>query len=78
MTNSNPTSSQQLQELAFLRLWQIIGNPKTKTPALIPVGRTTFLNRVKSGEYPAPIKLGARTVAWRSSDILALVEKLGA
>ena len=48
----------QLPEAGFIKLPLIIGNPNTKppTPALIPIGRTTFLNRVKSGEYPQPNK----------------------
>ncbi|MDD5113009.1 MAG: AlpA family transcriptional regulator [Methylobacter sp.] len=75
------TTHQQLQELALLRIWQIVGNSKTNTPALIPIGRTSFLNGVKSGIYPQPVRLGgpnARTVAWRSIDIKNLIEKLGA
>jgi prophage regulatory protein len=41
-----------LPQLGFLRIWQIVGNPKTNTPALIPIGKTSFLNGVKSGKYP--------------------------
>lgn len=69
--------SHQLPETGFLRIWQIVGNAKTNTPALIPIGRTTFLNGVKSGKYPKPVKLGERTTAWRVEDIRALVEQLG-
>ncbi|MFZ2171739.1 MAG: AlpA family phage regulatory protein [Methylococcaceae bacterium] len=72
-----PTTSHQMPD-GFLRLWQIIGNKKTNIPPLIPIGRTTFLNGVKSGKYPKPVKLGERTTAWRVSDIRALIEKLGA
>ena len=72
------TTSNQLPETGFVRIWQIVGNPKTNTPALIPIGRTTFLNGVKSGTFPQPVKLGPRTVAWKSSDIRDLIEKLGA
>lgn len=68
----------KLPETGFVRLKQIIGDRKAKIPALIPVSRTTFLDRVKRGEYPKPVKLGARTVAWKVSDIRALIEKLGA
>ena len=63
----------------FYRIWHIIGNAKAEPPipALIPIGRTSFLNGVKSGKYPKPVKLGERTTAWRVSDIRALIEKLG-
>ena len=69
----------QLPEAGFLRIWQIIGNPKAvpPTPPLIPVGRTSFLNGVKSGKYPQPVKLGERTTAWKVEDIRALIGKLG-
>ncbi len=69
--------SNQLPETGFLRLWQIIGNKKTNTPALIPISRTTFLNGVKSGKYPKPVKLGERTTAWRVEDIRDLIASLG-
>jgi len=71
------TTSNQLPETGFLRLPQIIGNKKTNTPALIPISRTSFLNGVKSGKYPKPIKLGERTTAWRVEDIKALISKIG-
>ena len=66
-----------LPPTGFLRLAQIVGNPKTNTPPLIPTGRTSFLNGVKSGKYPKPIKLGLRTTAWKVQDIKDLIEKLG-
>ena len=60
----------------FLRLSDIIGK-KNQTPAIIPVGRTTWLEGVKSGIYPKPVHLSERTVAWRAEDILQLIEQLG-
>ncbi|MFA5924789.1 MAG: AlpA family phage regulatory protein [Methylococcaceae bacterium] len=42
------------------------------------MSRTTFLNRVKSSEYPQPVRLGGRSVAWRVEDVRSLIEKLGA
>ena len=69
--------AQPLPATGFVRIWQIVGNPKTNTPGVIPIGRTTFLNGVKSGKYPRAYKLGERTTAWKVEDILALVEQLG-
>lgn len=34
---------------------------------LIPVSRSSWWAGVKSGRYPAPIKLGAGTTCWRAS-----------
>lgn len=65
-----------LPETGFLRLWQIIGDKKNNLPALIPVSRTTFLNGVKDGKYPKPIKLSERTTAWRVDDIRELISAI--
>lgn len=72
----NQVNCNSLPETGFLRIWQIIGNKKTNVPALIPIGRTSFLNGVKSGRYPKPIKLGERTTAWRVEDIRELIYSL--
>jgi predicted DNA-binding transcriptional regulator AlpA len=61
-----------LPEEGFLRLRQIIGD-KT-TPAIIPVSRSSFLQGVRDGRFPKPIKLGKRTTAWKVADIRRLIE----
>jgi prophage regulatory protein len=73
------TRSNQLGA-AFLRLPQIVGNPHADPPIppLIPIGRSTWWQWVREGKAPAPLKLGARTTAWRASDVQALIEKLNA
>ncbi|MBV7539470.1 AlpA family transcriptional regulator [Acidovorax sp. sic0104] len=45
--------------------------------ARFPVSRSTWYAGVKTGRYPAPVKLGLRATAWRAADIAALIE-LGA
>lgn len=55
---------------ALLRLASIIG-----PQGLIPVSRSTWWAGVKSGRYPRPVRLGARAVAWRASDIATLIER---
>jgi prophage regulatory protein len=71
------TTSHQIPETGFIRGYQIWGSKKRNIPAIIPVGRTTFLNGVKSGKFPKPIKLGERTSAWRVEDIRELISTLG-
>jgi hypothetical protein len=66
-----------IPETGFLRLSQIIGDPKRGIPALIPVKSTSWWNGCKSGIYPAPVKLAPRTTAWRVEDIRTLIAKLG-
>ena len=70
-------ATHKLPETGFLRIWDIIGDKNKKTPALIPVGRTTFLNLVKEGVYPKPVKISERTTAWRVEDIRGLIDKIG-
>jgi len=65
-----------LPEAGYLRLVQIVGNPKAKPPipAIIPVSKSTWWAGVKTGRYPAPVKLGSRITAWRVDDIKALID----
>ena len=53
----------------FLRLSQVL--------ALIPIGKSSWWRGCKEGRYPKPVKLAARTTAWRAEDIAALLESLG-
>lgn len=58
-----------LPETGFVRLPDIL--------KLIPIGRSSWWAKVKSGEYPQPVKLGIRTTAWRVEDIRDLIESYG-
>lgn len=66
----------QFPEAGFLRVWHIVGDKKRNIPPLIPISRTTFLNGVKEGKYPKPVKLGERTTAWRTKDIKKLIAEM--
>jgi prophage regulatory protein len=70
--NSQPSA-------AFLRIWQIIGNAKADPPIppLIPIGKSSWWQKVRTGEAPAPIKIGKRVTVWRASDIEAYIATLG-
>jgi hypothetical protein len=69
-----------LPETGYLRLAQIVGNPKANPPipALFPVGSSTWWSGVRAGRFPKPVKLGPRTTAWRVEDIRALIEQVAA
>lgn len=41
---------------------------------LTGMGRTTIYTAMERYGFPKPIKLGARSVAWRPSDIAAWIE----
>ena len=66
-----------LPETGYLRLRQIIGNPKADPPVppLIPVSRSTWWVGVKNGRFPKAVKLGPNTTVWRVSDILELINE---
>lgn len=66
----------QLPETGFLRLSQIIGNPKAEppTPPIIPVKKSAWWEGVRNGRFPKPIKIGnGRATFWRVEDIRALI-----
>jgi predicted DNA-binding transcriptional regulator AlpA len=66
-------------ETGYVRLPQIIGNPKANPPipAVIPVSKSTWWNGIKEGRFPQSVKLGPRTTAWRVEDIRQLIESAG-
>ncbi len=69
----------QLPETGFLRLPQIIGDPKAEPPIppIIPVKKSCWWTGVKSGRFPKPVKIGnGRGTFWRVEDIRALIESV--
>lgn len=63
-----------LPETGFLRLPQIIGDPKAvpPTPPIIPVKKSCWWDGVSTGRFPKPVKFG-RCTMWRVEDIRALI-----
>jgi Predicted transcriptional regulator len=69
------SARERYKDMAFLRAEQISWNRnKTNTP-LLPISRTAFLDGVKAGKYPKPIKLG-KVVMWPTSEILDFIDSL--
>ena len=64
-----------LPETGFLRLPQIIGDPKATPPIppIIPVKKSCWWDGVKTGRFPKPVKLG-RCTMWRVEDIRELIK----
>ena len=71
--NTKPTPAQAAIVIGYLRIWQITGDTKKGIEPLLPIGRSTFLERVRKGIYPKPVKLGPHTSAWKKADIMALL-----
>ena len=63
-----------------MRLKQIIGDRKAVPPIepIIPVSSSTWWAGVSEGRFPAPVKIGPNTTAWRWEDIQAFLNQLDA
>lgn len=68
----------KLPETGFLRLPQIIGNPKAEPPIppIIPVKKSAWWAGCASGLYPAPVKLSPRVTVWRVEDIRKFIDSM--
>jgi prophage regulatory protein len=66
---------QSNQPETLLRQKQILGDPKADPPipAIIPLKKSAWWAGIAAGKYPPPVKIGARAVAWRRSDIDRLI-----
>ena len=62
-TNSQPAT---INPQALYRIARVL--------QYIPVSRSAWWNGVRSGRYPAPVKLGPGTTCWRGADIIAVIE----
>lgn len=40
---------------------------------IVPLSRSSIYEKMARGEFPRPIKLGTRAVAWRSDEITAWI-----
>jgi len=54
-----------LPQEGFARLPQVLH--------VLGIGKTTFWEGIKTGRFPAPIKLGPRTAVWKVEDIRSLI-----
>ena len=66
--NKNISRLNPLPQEGFVRLPQILH--------ALGIGKTTFWEGIKTGRFPAPVKLGPHTSAWRVEDIRGLIAHL--
>ena len=59
---------QDIPEFGYLRVAQVL--------AVFPVSRTTWLDGVRAGRFPKPVKITEGCSAWKVEDIRALIETL--
>ncbi|WP_082476185.1 AlpA family phage regulatory protein [Rhizobium sp. Leaf306] len=66
---SHPSPISTFASGGFLRLDRIIA-----PHGPLPISKSSWWSKVRSGEFPQPVKLGPRTTAWRAQDIIALIQ----
>lgn len=52
-------------------------NARPERQGLLPMGETTIWDKVRTGEFPAPVKLTERITAWRIEDVEAWMASKG-
>lgn len=57
-----------LPDSGFVRLSTIL--------QVFPISRSAWWKGVKDHKYPASVKLGPRTTAWKVEDVRALIESI--
>jgi predicted DNA-binding transcriptional regulator AlpA len=67
-TETKGCQMNDIPETGFLRLPQVL--------SVIPLGKTSWWEGVRSGRFPKPVKLSARCTAWRAEDIRQLIKAL--
>ena len=63
-------------EDGFVRVNQILGDPKKGIAPFLPISRAHWFQGIKEGTYPKGIKLSQRVTVWRAQEIRTLLETL--
>ncbi|MCE1194224.1 MAG: AlpA family phage regulatory protein [Acidovorax sp.] len=67
-----PPSFDDLPDSALVRQAQLVPNRKKPgVPVLLSISAASLWRKVAGGTFPKPIRLGARTTAWRVGDVRA-------
>ncbi len=62
------TTDAFLPDTGYVRIKQVL--------RFIPVSKSTWWAGVKSGRFPAPVRLGSHITAWHVQDIRKYIESL--
>ena len=74
MANKINEKQKILPPEGFVQLWVIINDQRG--PGVMGIGRTSWLEGVKAGRFPAPVKIG-RTTLWRVDDVRRTITEIG-
>jgi predicted DNA-binding transcriptional regulator AlpA len=69
---TNVEVNHRLPDDGYLRIWQIIGGKGY--PAIIPISKSSLWKAIHEKRIPAPVHLGPRTSAWKTSAIRAYLD----
>lgn len=64
----------ELPDSAYVRLTQLVGNPRTGGLGLLQISRTTLWRMVRDERFPSPIHLSIGVTAWRVADVRKWLE----
>lgn len=71
-TKPNQSVFDQLPDSAFVRESQLVYSPnRPDSTAPLPFSAPTLWRKVKTGDFPAPVKLSARVTCWQVGAIRA-------
>ena len=74
--NQNKSNYSPFPTEGFVRLYQIIGDPKRGIAPFFPVSRSQWFLGVKQGIYPKGQKLSSRLTVWKAEDIRELINSI--
>ena len=69
-------STEVITTRVYSRVSEIANNRRTGSRGIIPVSRSTWLQWVKDGKAPQPIRLSAGVTVWRTADVFRFAESL--
>ena len=69
---SNSIVTAGIPEIGFLRVSDAVGKGKP-----IPVSRSTYYEGVKSGRFPAPVRISEKCSALRVEDVRRFIRTVG-
>lgn len=70
--------SNGLSKFKFIKIETIVGNPKKNIDGVFPMSQRSWMNGVKAGIYPKPVKIGGHVNYWCVEDIRKFIADMNA
>jgi prophage regulatory protein len=72
---NTPATLPVIPESGFIRVSQLLGTRRGTIP-ILPISRSGLYAWIRSGRWPAPIKLGPKVIAWPASVVRTALEEM--